>query len=65
MLTAVVFFVLMAATLSALVWSGMEIFCNQEDPLGERLDELQTHAMVSTGPRMARRKSTGGPLDRF
>lgn len=63
--TALLFFVLMAATISLLIWSGLEIFRSQEDPLGDRLDELQTHAMVSAGPRIARRKSGGGPLDRF
>lgn len=64
MLTAFLFFVLMAATLSVLVWSGMELLRNQEDPLGDRLEELQAHAMVSA-PRVARRKAGRGPLDRF
>ena len=64
MLTALLFFILMAATLSVLAWSGMEILRNQEDPLGDRLEELQANALVSA-PRAARRKSGGGPLDRF
>lgn len=64
MLTSLLFFVLMAAALSALVWSGMELFLNQEDPLGDRLDELQAHAMVSTN-HVKRRKSGSGPLGRF
>jgi len=64
MFTTFLFFILMAATLFALAWSGFEIFRNQEDPLGDRLDELQTHAMVSA-PRVARRKASGTPLDRF
>lgn len=64
MLTSLLFFVLMAAALSALVWSGMELFLNQEDPLGDRLDELQAHAMVSPN-HVKRRKSGSGPLGRF
>jgi tight adherence protein C len=64
MLTALVFLVLMVATLYALAWSGMELFRNQEDPLSDRLEELQANAMVAT-TRVARRKSGGGPLDRF
>jgi tight adherence protein C len=64
MLTALVFLVLMAATLYALAWSGTELFRNQEDPLSDRLEELQANAMVTT-TRVARRKSGGGPLDRF
>jgi tight adherence protein C len=65
MFTAFLFFVLMAATLTALAWSGLELFRNQEDPLGDRLEELQAHAMVSAGPRVTRRKASGTPLDRF
>jgi len=40
MLTSLLMFVLIGATLSALLWSGTEIFSAQEDPLGERLEEL-------------------------
>ena len=65
MFAAFLFFVLMAATLTALAWSGLELFRNQEDPLGDRLEELQAHAMVSAGPRAPRRKASGTPLDRF
>lgn len=64
MLTTFVFFILMAATLSLLAWSGVELFRNQEDPLADRLEELQSHAMV-TNTRVARRKSGGTPLNRF
>lgn len=64
MLTTFVFFILMAATLSLLAWSGVELFRNHEDPLADRLEELQSHAMV-TNTRVARRKSGGTPLNRF
>ena len=64
MLTAFLFLVLMSATLYVLAWSGMELFRNQDDPLSDRLEELQAHAMV-TATHIARRKSGGGPVDRF
>ncbi len=58
MLVAAVFFVLMFATLAALVWSGFELFREQEDPLGDRLEELRAHAMV-TAVRTTRRRGGG------
>jgi tight adherence protein C len=64
MLTTLIFFVLMGGTLSLLAWSGLELFRNQEDPLADRLEELQSHAIVAT-TRVARRKSGGTPLGRF
>ena len=63
MLTGLLFFLLLGATLSLLAWSGTEIFGNQEDPLGERLDELQSQALVQTH-RTARRKLGGTGIDR-
>ena len=64
MLTNLLFFLLTGATLSLLFWTGAELFRNQEDPLGDRLDGLQTQAMVATA-RAARRKNAGRGLDRF
>jgi tight adherence protein C len=64
MLTSLLFLALMAAALSALVWSGLVLFFNQEDPLGDRLEDLQAHALAST-TRVARRKSGGGPFGRL
>src|SRR6202022_1616212 len=43
MLMSSLFFILMFATLAALTWSGIRLFENQEDPLGDRLEELQAH----------------------
>jgi tight adherence protein C len=64
MLIDILFFLVCGATLSLMVWAGMELFRPQEDPLGDRLDELQSNALVSTA-RVARRKATGGAMDKF
>jgi tight adherence protein C len=63
MLTYFLFFLAAGATLSLLLWSGVEIFRNQEDPLGDRLEELQSQALV-VAQRTTRRKASGG-LDRI
>ena len=47
MVFGLLFFLLALATFSTLVWSGMQLFSRQEDPLGDRLEELQAHAMVA------------------
>jgi tight adherence protein C len=62
MLIPVVFFLLMSLTLAALAWSAIELFRNREDPLGDRLEELQTHAMV-TSSQTLRRRGGGGFLN--
>jgi tight adherence protein C len=54
-----IFFILVFATMATLMWSGMQLFQNQEDPLGDRLEELQSHAMV-VATREPRRKAGGG-----
>lgn len=64
MLIDALFFLVCGTTLSVMVWAGMELFRPQEDPLGDRLEELQSNAMVST-TRVARRKATGTALERF
>jgi len=58
MLIATLFFVLMFATVSALLWSGFELFREQEDPLADRLEELHAHAMA-TAVRVARQRGGG------
>jgi tight adherence protein C len=63
MLIPALFFVLMFATLAALLWSGFELFRNQEDPLEDRLEELQAHA-VATAVQTTRRRG-GGFLNSF
>jgi tight adherence protein C len=64
MLMNILFFVAAGATLSLLLWSGTEIFRAQEDPLGDRLEELQSQALV-VAQRTARRKIGGTGLDRI
>lgn len=63
MLTSLLFFVLLGATLSLLLWSGTEIFRNEEDPLGDRLEQLQSQSLVAA-QRTARRKLGGRGIDR-
>lgn len=64
MTDTLLFFSLAFSTVAALLWSGFLIFSRQEDPLADRLDELQAHAMVSakTGTR---RRIGGGFLNSF
>src|SRR5260370_11278973 len=64
MLTNLLFFLLTGATLTLLAWTGVEIFRSQEDPLGDRLDGLQSQAMMATA-HARRRKNAGRGLDRF
>lgn len=64
MVIDVLFFLVCGGTLGLMMWAGMELFRTQEDPLNDRLDELQSNAMVTTA-RVARRKATGTMLDRF
>jgi tight adherence protein C len=63
-LTATVFFLFAFATMATIVWCLMELFKNQEDPLGDRLEELKSNAMV-VGTRAARRPSGGGFVNNF
>ena len=65
MLIDALFFVLTFATLVALVWSGYELFRVKEDPLGDRLQELQAHAMVAKSGTESRRRGGGGFLNTF
>ncbi len=66
MLTPVIFFILLFATMAAMLWSGYMLFREQEDPLGDRLEELQAHALVSTtSARVPRRKAGGGIFNSF
>jgi len=64
MIESLLFFLAMFGTVAVLIWSGLQLFQNQEDPLADRLEELQAHAMVSTA-RSPRRKGGGGAMNRF
>lgn len=59
-----VFFLLAFATAAALLWSGLLLFRSQEDPLRDRLEELQAHAMVNPG-RAPKRRASGGLANLF
>jgi tight adherence protein C len=64
MLSAAIFFLFAFATIATLLWSALELFRSQEDPLGDRLEELQSSAMV-TAARVPRRSSGGGFVNNF
>lgn len=64
MLVPALFFVAMFVTLVALAWSTIMLFQTQDNPLEDRLEELQMHAMVGT-LRSERRKGGGGFLNSF
>ncbi len=63
MLGALSFFLVAFATLAALLWSGYALISRREDPLADRLEELQSNAMI-TASRAGRRKG-GGFLNGF
>jgi tight adherence protein C len=58
------FFLLLFATLAILIWSGVELFRERDDPLGSRLAELQAHAVARGGAPSQRRRG-GGVLNNF
>jgi tight adherence protein C len=64
MLEPILFFVVAFATLVALAWSTVLLFQQQEDPLRDRLEELQA-STISTTARTQRRKAGGGILNTF
>jgi tight adherence protein C len=59
MIISALYFVAMFGVVAALIWSGIEVFNHEENPLDDRLDELQSHALVST-TRAPRRKGGSG-----
>jgi hypothetical protein len=59
LLLSALFFTAAFITVAALIWASLELFRDRENPLEDRLEELQAHALVST-TRAARRKSGGG-----
>ena len=63
MLTDTLFFLLTFATLVCLAWSGYELFRVKEDPLADRLEELQAHAMAAKSASESRRRGGGGFLN--
>jgi len=59
---AIVFFVLAFATVAAIVWTGWQLFTEEENPLEDRLDELQA-INIGTQVRRSRRRAGGGFLN--
>lgn len=53
------FFLLVFLTVAALLWSGLRLLGTREDPLRDRLDELQMQAMLNPA-RSPRRRAGGG-----
>src|SRR5215217_723138 len=62
--TGILIFTAAFLVMSALFWSGFHLFQDQENPLRDRLDELQAKALVASA-RGERRKAGGGFLNRF
>ena len=63
MFTATAFFLMAFGTLLALLWSGFYLFAAQENPLDDRLEELQANAMVGGAGHRKRRRAGGGVLN--
>ena len=62
--TDLLLFLFTGATLTLLMWTSIELFRAQEDPLSDRLEGLQSQAMV-VAARATRRKKSAQGLDRF
>ena len=62
MLTAI-FFLLAFATIGTLIWAGFQLLQVEENPLADRLQELQSNAMVTSVGRTPRRTGKGGFLN--
>ena len=56
------FFLWAFVTIVAIAWSGYELFRVKEDPLGDRLEELQAYAMAGKSTMESRRRGGGGFL---
>src|SRR5260370_25029367 len=62
MLTALVFLAAFA-TIGTLIWAGLQLIQPEENPLADRLQELQSSAMVTATGRTPRRTGKGGFLN--
>src|SRR5258708_38796703 len=62
MVTAL-FFLLAFGTVAALIWGAVQLLTVEENPLADRLQELQSTAMVSSVSRAPRRTGRGGFLN--
>src|SRR3954447_20927636 len=64
MLIELLLFLFTGGTLTLIIWTSFELFRAPEDPLSERLEGLQSEAMVVSA-RATRRKKSAQGLDRF
>jgi tight adherence protein C len=64
MLTAAVVFFAFFAVVAVLIWSAYQLFTEPEDPLDDRLEELQTNALIDS-KRAPRRRAGGGFSNSF
>lgn len=60
----ILYFILAFATISALLWCGFQLLQEKEDPLGDRLESLQSASVVS-GHRPSQRRKGKGFLGSF
>ena len=63
-MTEIFFFIAVFASVAALIYSVILLMQPQEDPLGDRLDQLQSNVMASAA-RGPRRRAGGGFLNSF
>jgi tight adherence protein C len=60
MLTTLLFFLLFGAAASAILWSAIQLFTVQEDPLEDRLTQLQAYTPVGATAIVTERRRSGG-----
>jgi len=53
------FFLLAFGTVATLLWAGLQLFKEQEDPLGDRLDALQNATIVAGSGKPKHKKGKG------
>ncbi len=62
-IAAALFFIVSFITLVTLMWCGFHLFVEQDNPLEDRLEELQSNTVGTTQMRSRRRRSGGGALN--
>lgn len=63
MATALFVFAGFFVIIAVMAWAALQLFTERENPLEDRLDELQANAMVSNTQRAPRRRAGGGFLN--
>ena len=62
LITSLLFFIFVFATIVAILWSGYHLFTEQEDPLDDRLAELMSAGGTVAEQRRAVRRRSGGVI---